>query len=141
MSAQKKSGKALKKQLEDACEDLWWSSESDYPIQVVWQPQVDAQAEDQDGSIDQWLASLHPEDAIETVDFDDFFARSLTPKSWHTPEDQAQINRLTQLHNLLTSELSHLQVYRCGEIEVAVYVLGYSDDGILSGVQTTLVET
>ncbi|MGB3767092.1 MAG: nuclease A inhibitor family protein [Phormidesmis sp.] len=145
MPAKDESTDSLKARLEDACKDLWWSSESDYPVEVVWQPQVETKDESLD-QIDQWVASFHAEDAIEKVDLDDFFERATTVKSWHTKEDKDQISRLKQLKDLLTSELSHLQVYRCGEVEVAVYVLGYSDSGrsdgtILSGVQTILVET
>ena len=140
----------LKAQLELVCEDLWWSSESDYPVEVVWQsesgiaPIEIATDNDSLGSATQkilkWLDFWGEQNDIERVDVTEFFERATTPKSWHTKADKEQLNRLKQLKKLLTSELSHLQVYRCGDIEVTVYVLGYIDR-ILAGVRTVLIET
>lgn len=134
-----KSTDDLKKRLEDACKDLWWSSEADYPVKVVWQPNVVGNTDST--AIDQWISALHESNEIEKVNLNDFFERATTPKSWHTREDKIQLSRLKHLRELLTAELSSLQVYRCGEVEIATYLLGYSTDGILAGVQTVLVET
>ena len=41
MSKLPKSQQSFKAQLEAACDDLWWSSESDYPVEVVWKPDVE----------------------------------------------------------------------------------------------------
>ncbi|PZO23201.1 MAG: hypothetical protein DCF25_00825 [Leptolyngbya foveolarum] len=129
----------LKERLENACKDLWWSSEADYPVKVVWQPSV---VGDRNPTvINQWISSVHEESKIEKVDLNDFFERATTPKSWHTKDDKVQLSRLKCLKELLNAELSALQVYRCGEVEIAAYVLGYSTEGVLAGVQTVLVET
>ena len=130
---------SLKAQLETACDDLWWSSESDYPVKVVW---VAAPAESADEDRESFVCKLMDcEGAVETVDVEDFFARSTAPKSWHTAEDKAQISQLQQLKTLLQSALSNPKAYRCGEVEVSVYVMGYTSDGSIAGVKTTVVET
>ena len=150
MAEQDDSKGSLKERLEDACEDLWWSSEADYPVEVVWQPK-DAIApigtitssdslEDASQKVLEWLRSFD-EQSVEVIEVDRFFERAIAPKSWHTPEDKEQRSRIKQLKDLLVIELSHLQVYRCGEVEVTVYVLGYSQEGALAGVRTVLVET
>ena len=153
-------GKKLKTQLEEACEGLWWSSESDYPVEVVWVSAIAKASEDQVASEDPVAAEdqvaaesvlstegvcrvlgIENADELTTVEVKDFFARSLTPKSWHTAEDKAQIAQLQQLKTLLVRSLQSLTVYRVGSVEIDLYILGLTPDGTLSGVKTRLVET
>ena len=145
MGAADESDWDLKQQLEAACEDLWWSSESDYPVEVVWQPEVEidgeASQEKVAQAIDDWVRDRHPEDKVEKVDFHDFFEKALTPKSWHSEEDKAQLVQLQQLKALLIDNLASIQVYRCAEVEIISYVLGWDKDAMLAGIQTTIVET
>ncbi len=146
----------LKTQLEEACEGLWWSSESDYPVEVVWDLATakaadkasDKAADKAPNKAESPLPEkvhrlLVVENATEltTVDVEDFFARSLTPKSWHTAEDKAQIAQLQQLKTLLVRSLQSLKVYKVGSVEIDVYILGLAPDGTLAGVKTRLVET
>jgi hypothetical protein len=126
----------LKAQLEAATVDLWWSSESDYPVSVVWHPPAEVNAEQV-----RQLAGCEPDAPIWTVDVEDFFVRVLTPQSWHTPADKAQLAQLKTLKVLLVQSLTSLQVYRCGEIEISLYVIGNAPDGSIAGIKTTLIET
>lgn len=138
----------LKARLETACENLWWSSESDYPVEVVWQPQraiVPVAAEDGSSAaatekVLNWL-SIWDEQDVKVEDVSDFFSKSTAPKRWHNQEDREQLARLRALEALLKNELAHLQVYRCGAVEVTVYVLGYSNERVLAGIRTVVVET
>lgn len=135
----------LKTQLEAACNDLWWRSEADYPITVVWQSDADVQDSSEGSSLSDalecQLAGCEPDAAVEIVDIKGFFERSLTPKSWHTQDDKARMSRLQHLKTLLATAISDPQVYRCGEVEVTVLILGYAPDGRVAGVRTTIVET
>lgn len=129
----------LKAQLEAACNDLWWSSESDYPVEVVWFAAPAESADENRESLVRELVGCEGE--LEAVRVEDFFARAIAPKSWHTDEDKAQISQLQQLKTLLRSALSDPKAYRCGEVEVSVYVVGHTPDGSIAGVKTTVVET
>ena len=129
----------LKAQLEAATEGLWWSSESDYPVKVVWQP-AEIPAEINRATVRR-LAGCNEDAQIQVVDIEDFFKRATTPESWHTPEDKAQLTQLKALKSLLIDSLTHLQVYRCGAAEITAYVIGTAPDGSIAGVTTTLVET
>ena len=133
----------LKAQLEAVTEDLWWSSESDYPIKVVWQPaeiSVEIPAEINETTVRR-LAGCDEDAQIKVVNVEDFFERVTTPKSWHTPEDKAQVTQFKALKALLVDSLTHLQAYRCGAVEITAYVVGTAPDGSIAGVTTTLVET
>lgn len=150
MSASDKPKEGLKERLETACDDLWWSSESDYPVEVVWQPEraiAPVETAKDDDSLDSitqkvlgWLSFWEEED-VEVVAVADFFEKATAPKRWHTEENKEQLARLRALEALLKSELTHLQVYRCSEVEVTVYVLGYLGDRVLAGIRTIVVET
>lgn len=131
----------LKAQLEAACDDLWWSSESDYPVEMVWIPATEVPTEAIEASAVRKLFSRAEDAAIEVISIEAFFERATAPKSWHTEADKVQMNRLQALKALLTDSLSNLQVYRWGEVEIRVYVLGNAPDSAIAGVKTTLVET
>lgn len=162
----------LRAQLETACEGLWWSSESDYPVEVVWQPSKDHTGTDaaidwaevtstDDEVIRRWIVDYEggkgkegkgkegkgkgtkqiDDRAIACVHPTEFFTKATAPKSWHTQEDKAQLAQLQQLRQLLEGTLSHLKIYRCGEVEVSLYILGLAPGNILAGVKTTLIET
>ncbi|NJM98479.1 MAG: hypothetical protein HC800_16110 [Phormidesmis sp. RL_2_1] len=131
----------LKTQLEAACDDLWWSSEADYPITVVWQSQsaLGAAAKDSldiDSTVRQVLAcppEQFSDNAVKTRDIEDFFGRAVAPQSWHTDDDKAHISRLQTLKQFLSAHFSQLQVYCCGEVTVSVAILGYAPDGSMAG--------
>lgn len=135
---------ALKSQLEAACDDLWWRSEADYPITVVWLSAADTPAASDGGSLNgELIRQIMGCDGadVKVGDVEGFFERSLTPHSWHTDEDTARISRLEHLKTLLTTALVNSKVYRCGEGEISLSVLGRTSDGQVAGIQTTLVET
>ena len=125
--------------LEDAIAGLQWISESDYPFTVVyWQPQ-----EPDDLTTEQLLQlTNHPPDAIvETEDLDTFFAVATQAQDWHDPETAASVERYQALVSLLKQHLHELLVYRIGEIELDVYIMGKTAIGAWAGLATKAVET
>ncbi|MEL7068905.1 MAG: nuclease A inhibitor family protein [Cyanobacteria bacterium J06581_3] len=147
--------RTLKVKLEEVCNDLWWSSESDYPVEVVWVEGAAIASKkastapfskpSSQAAIRNWLLSnvekIEDPAELKQVDIEDFFERAIAPKSWHTTEDKAQIAQLRQLKELLERSLQPLQVYRYGKVEVLVYVLGHTPESDIAGVKTCLVET
>ena len=134
----------LKTQLEEACQDLWWSSEADYPVEVVWQSASEVSSDEQKPTHEKLVRrvmNISAADKLIEVEVEAFCERSLTPKSWHTAEDKAQLAQLQRLKNLLTDSLQKLKVYRHGEVDISLYILGYTAKGDLACVKTCLVET
>ncbi|PZO60859.1 MAG: hypothetical protein DCF15_01275 [Phormidesmis priestleyi] len=148
----------FKAQLEAACDDLWWSSEADYPVEMVWQAASQSQSDESDeaaepteiteavvlqlaGCAAEASEPIGVENSVESVEIESFFEQALAPKPWHTAADKAQIAQLQHLKTLLANSLKNLQVYRCGEVEITALVLGFATDSIIAGVKTTLVET
>jgi hypothetical protein len=109
-------------ELTDLIEGLWWTSEADYP----------------------WILEVLPEfnldSAFEIVDFDQFFAIATQIKSWHGEREKLEVKRYQDLVTWLQENLTDLTVYRHGEIEVTIWVVGKIDSHWFV-LKTTAVET
>jgi Nuclease A inhibitor-like protein len=104
--------------LKQASAGLRYTSESDFPFEVFSWP----------------LDTLTPKKLL---------AQTGQPKDkdWYGPEEKATVARYQQLVKLLQSALSDIQVYRVGETELTVYIVGKTPEGSLAGLSTKVVET
>jgi hypothetical protein len=126
----------LCQRLRQATADLLWMSESDYPFEVVtWERGIELNPK-----------ALFPElesdeIPIETVTLTDFFAPAIAIEDWYEAEELAQVDRYKELLHAIESNLTEVQVFRLGEIEIDVYIVGKTPDGELVGLKTQVVET
>jgi hypothetical protein len=122
--------------LKQATADLLWVSESDYPFEVItWERGVEM-------TPTALFKELTVTDlAIKTMTLTDFFAPVLTIEDWYEEEELATVDRYTDLVRSIESNLTKVQVFRLGEIEIAVYIIGKTPDGDLVGLKTQVVET
>lgn len=123
-------------ELEVACDQLLWRSETDYPFEVVILP-----ADQQSFSVDVLLGNYPENTPVAIVRLDDFFGQSTVERSWFDSRELALVERYRNLRDLLDTTLENLQVYRIGRVEMDVYLLGQTEDGQVIGVKTKLVET
>jgi hypothetical protein len=125
-------------QLESACNDLLWRSETDAPFEILcWElpgNRLDPH--------DLLYRSGQPLDTpTQVVSLKGFFEPVILDRSWHDSTEQQLVQRYRNLKDLLETALENLQVYRLGEMEVTVYLLGWTEDGKIVGVKTMVVET
>ena len=123
-------------QLNQASQGLLWLSESDYPFQTLYWENVD--------EIKAKLVELTkgtPEAKIAVREVDSFFKRAIEIKDWYKDEKKAECRRYQALVALLTNHLTNLKVYRVGEIEIDIYIVGRTKSGNLAGLSTKVVET
>jgi hypothetical protein len=122
--------------LTKATADLLWSSESDYPFEIVTWPQDTAI------SPTALFSKLpDPNSPIETMSITDLFEPVLTIEDWYEDAELAQVNRYTDLLHAIESNLVDPQVFRVGEVEIAIYIIGKTADGDVVGLKTYVVET
>jgi hypothetical protein len=124
-------------QLQQASSGLLYMSESDYPFEVFFwvavAPMTPETVLKQTG---------HPQDTpVEVVEFDRFFRSATTPEDWHTAEEQETVAKYRALVETLKANLSNLEVYRLGTIEIDVYIVGQTPTGYSAGLSTKVVET
>ena len=122
-------------QLSQAVEGLFWLSESDYPFETVYLENVN--------NIEDTLLQLTDSNAktkIEIKEVDSFFNRVTKEDNW----DEAELDeckRYQALVKFLKTQLQDIKVYRVGEWEIKVYILGKTESGSVAGLSTMVVET
>ena len=122
-------------QLSQAIKGLLWMSESDYPFATVYLENV---ANIQTKLIE--LTNSNPISKIEIRTIDSFFDRVIKQDNWDE-EELEECKRYQALVKLLKTHLQNLQVYRVGECEIKVYILGKTALGNIAGLSTMVVET
>ncbi len=125
--------------LQTAIDHLQWISESEYPFETFyWSGQAISELTDKK------LLELtqHPLDAnVETQDLGTFFEVVTQPQDWYGDEEIATMKQYQQLVATLKQNLNHLKVYRLGEINLDIYIVGQTSDSHLAGIATKAVET
>jgi len=87
------------------------------------------------------LTNHPPEAPVKVVSVDDFFARATQEEDWHDEEEREMVQRFQNLVSILKQNLSQLQVYRVGNINIDAYIVGVTPRGDWMGLSTKLVET
>lgn len=132
-----KTNSEILDQLRTAADGLLMMSESEYPFEVfLWE---DAAPATPQKVVQQ---TNHPQNTpVEIVGVDDFFQMATTEEDWHEEEEKATVKQFQTLVQTLEENLSNLQVYRLGKIEIDVYVIGQTSSGDSIGLSTKVVET
>jgi hypothetical protein len=130
-----RSDEEILSELARAAEGLLYMSESDYPLETV-------RLEGPDEPTDERLRELAGKGAdarVEVRRLEEFFGRGgaelppgggvARPASFH------------QLVRVMRESLTDIKVYRVGEINIPVYILGRSRSGHWLGLSTRVVET
>jgi hypothetical protein len=127
----------LIRQLELATNDLLWFSEAEYPIHVVYWH--DANNFAQDTLLKQF--NYPPDTKIAMQEFAAFFATATKQEAWHNEAEQAQVLRYQALVNLMAENLKDIKAYLLGDVEIAAYILGTTEDLAIAGLSTQIVAT
>jgi hypothetical protein len=127
---------SLSEKLALAVTDLVWLSESDYPFEVIdWQIE----------SIDPVMLLQQidrPEDTlVEVVELEAFFATATQEHDWYDESELETVKRYRYLLEILRTNLQEVAVYRVGEIEIEVYILGKTSSNAIAGLKTKMIET
>jgi hypothetical protein len=122
-------------QVQKAAEGLLFMSESDYPFEVIQLPSVT-------GTIEEEIKGIVKLDLpVETQTLDDFFRNAIKDNPEANEQQQQTTQRFRQLKEVLERELTNVQVYRTGSVEIKVFIIGQLQDGSYGGLTTKLIET
>ena len=122
--------------LKQATTDLLWSSESDYPFEIVtWEPGVELTPTD-------LFSNIYDTDlAVESTTLTDLFEPILTIEDWYEQAELDLVDRYTNLLDSINTNLAQVQVFRVGEVEIDIYIIGKTPTGDIVGLKTLSVET
>jgi hypothetical protein len=119
--------------------DLLYPSESDEPVETVHcylkqdQPLTVSQIKD-------WLM-LPPAVYVEEMPEADFWEPVLTEQDWYGEAEKSRTAGFRKLKETIDSTLTLHQVFRVGEAELDVYLLGRQTDGERVGIKTKIIQT
>ncbi|QJD96194.1 sugar-non-specific nuclease inhibitor NuiA-like protein [Mucilaginibacter robiniae] len=125
---------SIQSNLEQAANGLQMMSESDYPFTYVC---TEAKVIDNDLVLK--IAAKPQGTPIEQTTIEHLL-RNMTDASSGSVSPQVA-NQFQNLAATLKSELSNLTVYRVGEVQVDVFILGLTKEGNVAGMRTKLIET
>jgi len=82
-----------------------------------------------------------PDAPVEEKDFAELFERLTKIQDWFEDEEKQAAAKFSELGDLLRKNLKNLKVFKIGEIELDVYIVGLDAEGRLAGIKTKAVET
>jgi hypothetical protein len=132
-----KSDDEVSRELEEATRGLTYMSESDYPFEVIRWDGV----EELSPPFLRKVAGQDESASVEERTVADFFRVAAGEQEWKGEVELALAKRYQALARLLEESLKGVKVYRVGEINIGIYVVGRSDQGNWLGVSTRVVET
>ena len=129
--------KDLPEKLKKAVKNLFYISETDAEIQpFIGQP---ATAVTMNDILRQTEKS--PSEKVEERDFEQFFERLTKIQDWFGDEEKEKAKKFAALRDLLTENLKDLKVFKVGNIELEIFIVGLDEQENLIGVKTKAVET
>ena len=119
--------------------DLLYPSESDEPLEPV-ETYLKMAETLTVSHIKDWLM-LPPSHYVEEIPEADFWAPVVTIEDWFGDEEKANAAQFQKLKKTLDILLTEHQVFRVGQTEMDVYLLGKPKEGPRVGLKTRVVET
>jgi hypothetical protein len=135
--AEKKGGASMSGRLKSLTEGLSYQSESDYPVEPYARdagkgaPTAAEFAKGREGE----------DAAVRELNFDSFFGNYTDEQDWWGEEERAVAKKFQALVAFLKENLKDIKVYRVGDVEADVYIVGKTESGDFAGVKTKIVET
>ena len=129
----------IPKKIKSLSQNLLWMSESDYPFDIfTWSNQELEEVNTQN----LLQKTNHSLDApVKVVDMENFFQRATDEKDWYDDEEKETAKKYQALVDTLKQNLDNIQVYKIGEVEIDVYIVGQLKSGDWVGLSTKAVET
>jgi hypothetical protein len=132
-----KSDEEILQQLEQATAGLLFMSEADYPFEIVrWGGMNEITFDYLRGQ-----AAADTDASVQVVSPENFFGNAMSEPEWKDEQEIITARRYKALLQLLKENLNELKVYRVGEIDIAVYIVGRAETGNWLGLSTRVVET
>lgn len=131
------SGRELIDEIESLCKGLIYISETDARV-VAFTAGI---ASEVTSLMLVKIADINSGSQCEEADFETFFDRLTAVHEWYTSEQKKNTKKFARLRDLLNANLSDLNVFRFGKIQIEIFAVGLDAEGNLVGIRTRSVET
>ncbi len=118
--------------LQTLTDKLLFMSESDYPWEMVYL-----------GKNEEDIKKKLPFDThkVEKIELLRFLKNAIKEENWHGEEELVVARKYQQLAKLLQEELQEIAVFKHGEIEIDVFVVGQLPNSEWVALKTKVIET
>jgi len=125
-------------EVQKAITGLLYMSESDTPFEVVhW-----TRREPTFTVLDvRSLVGKGSDAHAEEVSLDEFFHDLIQDQDWHDADDKKIVEQYRNLLAVLNKNLMDLKVFKIGQVELDIYIIGRTTAGDWAGIKTEAVET
>ena len=124
--------------LQSATRDLLYLSESDEPFEIVHPGEL-AQPF---GAGDACRVAKRTTDCrVQEQRLEEFFGELAQERAWHGASEKETVRRYRALWHSFLDHLADPKVFRVGEIQVDIIIVGKTADGHWIGVKTRAIET
>lgn len=126
----------LLQSIENASRGLLYPSESDFPIEPI-------EFGEEEPTPEALLAlrKLPSETRVDDPTLDAIFEGLTDVFEEASDDEQATSKRFQALKSLLEDNLEDIRIYRLGEVDMEIFVLGRHASGKWMGIRTNVVET
>lgn len=136
-TADKITETSFNEKLSESVKDLWYMSETDAEINVFIGEKADSVTKE----VIAEQAQIPFGTNVEEKNFADFFKNLTRIEDWYGDEEKETAQKFSTVEKLLKESLKDLKVFKVGQIEIDIYVVGLDSQNILSGIKTKAVET
>lgn len=125
--------------LKSMSEDLLFTSESDYPFEVIcWEIKTE--------TIDITTIQQYIDNDSEMVEIkestpDKLLSRRARTRPYHSTERREKANRFKQIIAFFESQVANPKAFKIGQTEIDIYIIGTVSDSHIIGLKTMAVET
>lgn len=131
--------KQIETELKEASDGLLMRSETDSPFEFYQAENFKDEKLDEDTILK--LAAMPADYPYEEVELEYFFRNMTHARPEAGDEDMQQAKRFENLQKKLRELLQDVKVYRVGEAQKLVLILGRAPGGEIAGLKTMVVET
>jgi hypothetical protein len=124
--------------LKKASKGLLFPSESDEPFAAFTWGKADGKLTPDKV---RKLAKHDADDPVEEVSPADLFKDLTEEQDWHGKKEKAQVKKFRDLEQTLRDQLADVKVFRVGETNIDIYIVGKTPEGEWAGLETRAVET
>ncbi|AFY55768.1 Nuclease A inhibitor-like protein [Rivularia sp. PCC 7116] len=129
----------IPKKIKSLSQDLVWMSESDYPFDTFTWSNQELEEVNTKNLLQKTNHSLDA--PVKVIDMEKFFQRATAEKDWYDSEEREIAKKYQALVETLKQNLDNIQVYKIGDVEIDVYIVGQLKTGDWLGLSTKAVET
>jgi hypothetical protein len=117
---------------------LLYTSETDAPLELVRWPRGESILTASDILA---LIGKDQDAPISEIGLEAFFRDLIQDQDWHDEDAKRAVQQYRNLLVVLKQTLKNLKVFKIGEVQIDIYIVGRAPDGEWAGIKTTAVET